>query len=88
LENFWGTVTLVMAMAMIFVGFPSQLIKHYREKRCGLTMPLILIPLSLYFARINYCVLIKSWYILIPDVCGALLMSIGLVQYFLYRRNR
>jgi len=86
MKDFWGTASMITGIVMVLIGFPAQILKHYREKRFGFSGAMILIPLILYFCRINYSVLIRAWYVLVPDAFGFLMIIVLMFQFFLYRK--
>jgi hypothetical protein len=87
MENLLGTITMILAITMVVIALPSQIKKNYGEKRCGLAFLMVLLPLGVYASRTCYAVLIKSWYIAIPDSLGVIFSLILLIQFFLYRRQ-
>ena len=88
MENIFGSLSMVLVIAMVVIALPSQIYKNYKEKKCGLSFLMIVLPLSIYITRGFYAVFIKSWYILIPDSIGVVVIIIILIQYILYRKNQ
>ena len=86
--NLFGSITMFLAIIMVVIAFPSQIKKNHKEKKCGFSFLMVILPLAIYVSRTIYSVMIKSWYIMIPDILGILVSSILLVQFFWYRRNR
>lgn len=87
MERIFGSLTMVLALLMIGIGFPLQIIKHYKEKRCGISFLLVVLPIGVYALRLAYGLTIRSWYIAIPDLMGTVLSFVMLVQFFLYRKK-
>lgn len=86
-QNFFGTMTMVLATAMSFVGLPAQIRKNYQEKRCGLPLTMMLLVFGVYTSRIGYALSIKSIFLLIPDTAGAVFSAIILFQYYQYKER-
>jgi len=80
-----GTLTLVLAVAMVVIALPRQIRKNEKEKKCGLDILMVILPLGVYTSRACYAVSIESWYILIPDALGVFFSIILLLQYFKFR---
>ena len=87
-EVLFGNLTLFFAMAMTFVGFPSQIWKQYREKKSGVSMPLALLATAVYASRFCYGTTIKSWYIATPDFFGLLFSMVVIYQIHHYKEPR
>lgn len=87
MEIFFGNMTLVLAVAMVFVGLTGQIRKNYREKKCGMSFWLIVLALGVYTSRVGYAITINSLYIFIPDAFGVLFSIVLTIQFFLYRGN-
>lgn len=85
-ETIFGTLTLIFATLMSFIGLGGQVLKMQREKKCGLTIWIIALALAVYFCRSIYSILIGSYFILIPDFFGFVASVIMLIQYFKYRK--
>ena len=81
MEQIFGSLTLILAVSMVVIALPSQIIKNYREQKCGLSFLMTALPLSVYVVRACYAVAIKSWYILIPDSLGVLFSVVLVYQY-------
>ncbi len=88
METIFGSLTLIFSLATAFVGFPSQIAKNHREKRCGLSLPMLILPLAVFVSRAVYAVNISSWYIAIPDFFGIVLITILLWQHIAYRSEK
>ncbi len=88
MQDLFGTMTMIFAIAMVFVGLTAQVIKNAREKRCGNPLTLIVLALAVYLSRTGYAITIESYYILIPDMAGSLLGFISLFQWFYYRNSK
>jgi len=87
MKEIFGSLTLVFAVIMIFIGLTSQIYKNYLEKKSGMSFLMILLPLFVYFFRGGYSITIRSWYILIPDTFGLIFSVILLIQYFMYKNT-
>lgn len=85
-QQIFGIITLVFGIAMVFIGLAAQIIKNYREKRCGNHLALALLALAIYLSRSAYAVTINSFYILIPDIAGIVFSSIIIFQHYHYGR--
>jgi len=86
-EDFSGFVMMLFAVTMVLVAIPSQIRKHYKEKRSGLSFLMLLLPFGTYASRLYYGFTIKSWYLIVPDVIGAALFIVLFAQYFYYRKK-
>ncbi|HPN54605.1 MAG TPA: hypothetical protein PLB52_01590 [Candidatus Moranbacteria bacterium] len=82
MENVFGFFTLILAVSMVLVALPSQIIKNHRERKSGLSFLMTALPLSVYVVRACYAVTIKSWWILAPDTLGVFFSIILVFQYF------
>lgn len=82
MKDFLGVLVLVLAVLMAVVAFPSQIAKNHRDGRCGLSMPMIVLAMSVYLSRAAYAFTIGSWYIFVPDSLGALFSAVIALQYF------
>jgi len=87
MEDFWGTLTMVLALAMVFIAIPSQIIKNHKVKQCGPNFIMVTIPLAIFISRTCYAYCIESWYIFIPDFVGAIASVLLFTQYFVYRKT-
>jgi len=87
MESLFGTATMVLAIIMVVIALPSQIRKNHKEQRCGLSFLMVLLPLSVYVSRTCYAVLIKSWYIVVPDVLGVIFSAVLLTQFLMYRKK-
>lgn len=87
MEAIFGTLTMILAVTMAVFALPTQIRKNYKEKRCGNSLSMMILPLLVYGSRIGYCVSTESWYILIGDVLGLIFVGITLAQFFYYRRR-
>ena len=88
LEHFFGTLTLVFGILVVTLGLTAQVVKNYREKRCGNPILLLILVAFANVSRIGYAVTLGSWYLLIPDVLGSILLVINLYQFFRYRKPK
>lgn len=80
-----GTITMVLAIAMVVWALPKQILKNKRERNCGLALPMIILPLGVYVSRAIYAFSIGAWFILVPDTLGVLFSIILVYQYRSYR---
>jgi len=87
MEQIFGSATLILAVSMVVIALPSQIIKNHRDKKCGLSFLMVTLPLSVYISRACYAVTIKSWFILVPDTLGVLFSTILLIQYLKPRKS-
>ena len=88
MEHIFGSLTLVFAVAMVFIGLTSQIRKNFNEKVCGMSFWLIVLALVVYVSRAGYAICIKSYYILIPDIFGVIFSAIILFQFFTYNYRK
>ncbi len=86
-EHLFGSLTLVFGILTATIGLTAQVIKNYREKRCGNALSLMALAMLCNMSRIGYAITISSWYILIPDVVGSLLATVTFYQFFHYRKR-
>jgi len=84
MEVIFGTLTLILAVAMTLLALPSQIYKNHKDKKCGLSTLMVFLPLLVYISRAIYAIVIKSYYILIPDILGVIFSLIVLWQYLKY----
>lgn len=86
MENIIGTITMVLAIAMAVIALPKQIVKNHRDNRVGIDWWLVALALGVYASRAVYGLLIGSYYIMIPDVCGTVFSSILLYQFLVKPR--
>jgi putative effector of murein hydrolase LrgA (UPF0299 family) len=79
--------TAILGLLMVLWALPAQVIKNHREKRCGVVLPLIFLPIALYTVRAIYATQQGAWGIVLPDVVGVLISLICLAQWFVYRNR-
>ncbi len=87
-QQLFGNVAMVFGLAMVFIGIPSQILKNYREKRCGVPITSAALSFCVFLSRICYSTTIKSHYLLIPDSFGIFLAIVILYQYFHYKKKK
>lgn len=87
METIFGNTMMVLSITMVVIGLPRQILKNRHEGRCGQDLFMILLPFGVWISRIGYAITIHSWYLLVPDLIGALLSCILLSQYWSYRKN-
>lgn len=88
MENLSGIITMILATTMVMVALPTQIIKNYKEKRCGLSFLMVFLSLTVYISRFFYATLGKLWYIMLPDLFGIVFSSILFIQFFLYKKTK
>lgn len=77
-----GTIVMVLSFGMVFLGLPRQILKNYREDKCGVDIVVITLPMLIFATRIWYSYLIGAWFLIAPDLAGVFLSVVILVQYF------
>lgn len=87
-EHFFGTLTLLFGVLTATIGLTAQVIKNYREKRCGNAFLLMALAMLTNLSRIGYATTINSWYLIIPDAVGTILSFVTLYQFVHYRKSR
>lgn len=87
-EHVFGGLTLTFCIASALIGVPSLIRKFKVEKRCGMTLINILITFGMLISRIGYAICIGAGYMIFPDILGAVLFIVILVQYFQYHPAR
>lgn len=85
-QQIFGSITLVLGIALVLIGITAQVIKNYKDKRCGNSSVLFVLVLAVYLSRAAYAITIGSFYILIPDILGIVLSSIIIFQSYYYGR--
>ena len=83
--DFQGIVVFVLSLSMVFYAMPKQILKNYREGKCGLTLAFILLPMAIQAARAIFAYnkgFSGAWYIYTPDTAGTIVASVLLLQYF------
>lgn len=86
MENFLGSSTMILATLMVLIAIPSQIIKNYKLKSCDFSFPMVFLPLLVFISRSAYSLVIKSYFIFIPDIIGTILFIIILWQYVKYKK--
>ena len=79
LENFFGSLTLLLASAMAVIALPMQALKTYKTRET-VSLWLASLALGVYLSRAAYSWIIGSYFILIPDVLGATFSLVILAQ--------
>lgn len=79
-----GFLTTILSLLMVLWGFPTQIIKNHREKSCGIVLPMVILPTTVFIVRMVYAFQKKAWGIVIPDTIGFLLSTVILTQWFIY----
>ncbi len=87
MEQVLGYLVSTLALAVILIGFPSQILKNYKEKRFGMSILLVALGCLLLVSRIGYTILRKDYFILVPDFISLLVHVVLLYQILLYRKN-
>jgi hypothetical protein len=82
-----GTITMILAIAMVVWALPKQILKNKHEKKCGLALSMIVLPLGVYTSRAIYAFSIGAWFILVPDALGVL-FSVILARQYRHCRQR
>lgn len=86
-QHFFGNAVMVCGLLMVFIGIPSQILKNYREKRCGVPVTSAVLSFMVFLTRIGYSTTISSHYLLIPDSIGIVLAVALLAQHAVYRKK-
>jgi cytochrome c biogenesis protein CcdA len=87
MEQILGILLSIISLGVVFVAFPTQIYKNWKNKNFGISLTLILFGIAIYLIRIPYTFLRSDYYILIPDIVGLLIHLILIYQYFLYRKK-
>lgn len=88
MDHVLGTITMVLAITMVVVGVPAQVRKNHKERRCGMPLMLSILVFSVYVSRTLYALSIEAFYIVIPDVIGAVLSAVMLYQHHQFRESK
>lgn len=83
METFFGSMTLVLATAMVCIGLPMQIKKTHKNKK-AISKWLAWLALSVYLSRAIYSGIIGSYFILVPDIFGAIFSLVMVAQCYLY----
>lgn len=86
MEQIFGMMTTILGILMVALALPSQIKKNHNEGRCGLSLLMVALPLSVYVSRALYAITIHSLYILIPDALGIVFSVMIAIQYYHYRK--
>lgn len=86
MESFLGSSTMILATLMVLIAVPSQVIKNHKAKSCEFSLPMVILPLLVYISRSAYSLVIKSYFIFVPDVIGLILFIIIFWQYIKYKK--
>ncbi len=85
MEHLFGALVTISMFTMLFIAWPTQIIKNYKEKRSGFSLVMIIIGTLLLIFRVIYTSIRNDLYILIPDIIALLIQSILFYQYFIYK---
>lgn len=86
--NIFGVIATISSLCLNLLGMPSQIIKHYKEKKVGITALFVILALSAHICWFLYGLNIKSIYLMITQGVGCLLSGTIFVQkFFVYRKN-
>lgn len=88
MEHIFGTIFMILAIGMSVIGLPTQIWKNHKDGKCGTSFLMAIFPLSVFVSRFCYAVVIKSWYIMIPDGLGIVFATIIVIQFFLPGNKR
>ena len=80
-------ITAVLGLLMVLWALPAQFIKNHKEKQCGIVLPLVVLPTSVYLVRAIYATQCGAWGIVIPDIVGVTISLAILAQWFIYRKK-
>lgn len=87
LENISGSLALIFGIASFFIGLTHQVIKQYKEKRCGLSIIWASLGTLACLSRIFYFIVTKAYWTIPPDAVGLLLSVVVLYQYGAYEKK-
>ncbi|MEK7505681.1 MAG: hypothetical protein AAB597_02190 [Patescibacteria group bacterium] len=83
-----GSVLLCLSLMMIFAGFPKQIWNQYKTQACGISLVVVIPALGVFVTRAVYVgIKDQDWFIMIPDVFGAVFSFVLLLQYLKYRNK-
>ena len=82
-----GILTLIFGLSIVFLGLPLQIIKNYKDKRCGVPFLFPILAFGLHLTRGLYAWLISEPYIMIPDIAGLVMNIVLFSQYFIYLKQ-
>ncbi len=83
-----GLIASILTILLVFIGLVSQVIINFKRKSCrGLSLIYFIIIFFAYSAWSMYGVSISDWYLIIPQIAGAIISLILLFQFYLYRKS-
>lgn len=87
--QFFGALAALVSLISIVIGLPAQIYKNFCRKNCeGLSLSL---PLTGFFAFSIwwlYGCLKPDYFLIASQFPGAVLMSVILFQFFIYRKGK
>ena len=83
MEQFFGYLTMVLAVTMALVALPAQIMKNHREGRSNIARELAILAFGVYASRAIYGIQIESYFIVVPDTIGALFSGVLLYQIYI-----
>jgi uncharacterized membrane protein YoaK (UPF0700 family) len=86
LKELSGLATLIFGVSLVLVGLTAQVLKNRKEKRCGHPFILALLALLLYVSRAIHALIIKAYYIMVPDLVGIALALVMVYQFIKYKK--
>ena len=86
MKEIFGTIAMI-ATFIAMSGFAHQAYKHYKNKEFSLSLFIISGISLLSISRLIYGLLIKAYFIVIPDIIGIVLGTILFYQYFTYKKK-
>lgn len=85
MEHILGIALTIMMISVVFIAFPSQIYKNWKEKHFGISLTLVTFGILIYVIRIPYTYIRSDYYILVPDIIGLIVHLVLVYQYFKYR---
>ncbi len=82
MENIFGILAALSSISLNVIGMPSQILKHYREKKVGLTSLFVIMAFSNHVFWLAYGISISSPYIIATQCVGLVLSSVIFWQKF------
>lgn len=85
LEDLFGSLAMTFGILTTVIGLSAQALKNYNEERLGNPRILAVLSIGVYLSRTAYAMTIHSFYIMIPDLAGIIIVGTILFQWYLYR---
>lgn len=88
MEEYAGTVAMLVTLAFMLIGLPMQIIKIHRKRSVeDLSPPMCILWFATFVSWVWYGCIKADLFIVAPNVLGILLVGVILGQVLYFRRK-